>query len=631
MGLRLQHYFQGQLSAHAQDTATSLAVAINSALREKDSRLLETTVQAVFDSGYYKRIAVLDTTGKQIIEKTLPSTNGDVPEWLPELIKLDSPVRSAFVTSGWKQSGEVTVASQPAFAYKELWQLMQDATIWLSAAIIFSMMLMATLVRSILRPLEKIENAALAISNRQFPVISPIPRTRELGRVVNAFNMLSNSVSKMLTELENLAEYFRKQTLTDSLTGIGNRRSLIANIEMLLESPLGEYTLALIQVGGLAELNNLEGHEQGDNFVRALVAAIESTPQLTFLARVQGSTFAILLESTTENTLKDTLDAIILRLENVCHNFNLSSEVRCSAGAVRLFYSNTSGEALAKVDEALARALKSGHSVVDYIQATGLPSGQWKKFLQDAMTGNRLILYAQPVIGQIGEILQEIPDVLHFEVYSRVIDADGVLVKARRFMPMAMRHGLATEIDRHCLLSLIQIMKSKHATGVRYAFNISPSTLRDYDFPNWLSNQLDNSSLNKNTLILELAESTLLASPQDAQRFSEAMLSHGLSFGIDQFGLQKATITELAEMHPAYFKLATDLTRHCAEVPEYGEYIAWLVKTSAILGIPVIATCVEKKEWFERLVKAGVVGFQGLLIGQVTSLENPENIEHDPS
>jgi EAL domain-containing protein (putative c-di-GMP-specific phosphodiesterase class I) len=49
------------------------------------------------------------------------------------------------------------------------------------------------------------------------------------------------------------------------------------------------------------------------------------------------------------------------------------------------------------------------------------------------------------------------------------------------------------------------------------------------------------------------------------------------------------------------------------------------------LGIPVIATCVEKKEWFERLVKAGVVGFQGLLIGQVTSLENPENIEHDPS
>jgi EAL domain-containing protein (putative c-di-GMP-specific phosphodiesterase class I) len=196
---------------------------------------------------------------------------------------------------------------------------------------------------------------------------------------------------------------------------------------------------------------------------------------------------------------------------------------------------------------------------------------------------------------------------------------------------MAMRHGLATEIDRHCLLSLIQIMKSKHATGVRYAFNISPSTLRDYDFPNWLSNQLDNSSLNKNTLILELAESTLLASPQDAQRFSEAMLSHGLSFGIDQFGLQKATITELAEMHPAYFKLATDLTRHCAEVPEYGEYIAWLVKTSAILGIPVIATCVEKKEWFERLVKAGVVGFQGLLIGQVTSLENPENIEHDPS
>ena len=434
MGLRLQHYFQAQLSSHAQDTATSLAVAINSALREKDMRLLETTVQAIFDSGYYKRIAVLDTANKLIIEKTLPATNGDVPTWLPEIIKLAPPIRSAFVTSGWQQAGAVQVTSQPALAYRELWQLMQDATIWLTAAIIFTMLLMATLVRSILQPLGKIEQAALAVSNRQFPTITPVPRTRELGRVVTAFNRLSASVSKMLVESENLAERFRKQTLTDSLTGIGNRRSLVANIEMLLESPLGEYTLALIQVGGLVELNNLEGHEQGDKFVLALVAAMETAPQLTFLARIQGSTFAMLLESTTETALKEILDAITLKLESVCRNFNLSSEVRCSAGAVRLFYSNTTSEALAKVDEALARSLKSGHSVVDYIQATGIPSGQWKIFLQEAMAGNRFVLYAQPVVGQIGENLRQIPDVLHFEVYSRLIDYEGILVKARRFI-----------------------------------------------------------------------------------------------------------------------------------------------------------------------------------------------------
>ena len=62
---------------------------------------------------------------------------------------------------------------------------------------------------------------------------------------------------------------------------------------------------------------------------------------------------------------------------------------------------------------------------------------------------------------------------------------------------------------------------------------------------------------------------------------------------------------------------------------EIGEYIALLVKTSEILGIPVIATCVEKEEWRERLIKAGVSGFQGQLIGPVSSLENPEEIEQD--
>ncbi len=628
-GIRLQHYFQTQLSSHAQDTATSLAVAVNSALRQQDTLLLETTVQAVFDSGYYKRIAVLDTSGKSMIEKTQPPTNGEVPNWLPDLVKLNPPLRSAFITSGWKQAGVVEVTSQPAFAYRELWQLLQDAALWLLLAIVFSMLLMATLVRSILRPLVKIEKAALAVSRRHFPTISPIPRTRELARVVEAFNTLSSSVRLMLGEAENLAERFRKQSLTDGLTGTGNRRSLIANIELLLESPQGEYALALIEVSGLAELNNSAGHAQGDKFVLALADAINETPQLTFLARVQGGTFALLLESSSESALAEILDATRLRLESVCRNFDLTGDVHCCVGAVRLSYSHTASEALSSADEALARAHQSGGSVVDWLHATAMPSGQWQQSLQDAMSSERFLLYVQPVIGYTGDPQQEFADLLHSETYSRLRDTDGHLIKAARFMPMAIRHGLGAEIDRHCLRQLMQRMKSGNTAGKRYAFNISQEVLRDATFPEWLNNELVSSAIAKNELIIEVSEAILHSSPQEAQRFSEALLRHGLSFGIDQFGLHKATVTELAKLHPAYFKLATELTRNCTEVEEYGEYIAWLVKTAEILGVPVIATCVEKKEWLDRLVKAGVSGFQGQLIGPVVSLDDPEDIEQN--
>jgi EAL domain-containing protein (putative c-di-GMP-specific phosphodiesterase class I) len=192
---------------------------------------------------------------------------------------------------------------------------------------------------------------------------------------------------------------------------------------------------------------------------------------------------------------------------------------------------------------------------------------------------------------------------------------------------MAVRHNLATEIDRHCLLNLLRYMKSTQTAGTRYAFNISHNTFLDPSFPEWIGKQLEESALNKDDLILEITESLVLSSPHEAERFSEALTQYGLSFGIDQFGLQKATVTELAALHPLYFKLATDLTRHCTDVEEYGEYIAWLVKTSEILGIPVIATCVEKKEWFERLLKADVFGFQGQLIGPTASLGNALDIE----
>lgn len=629
-GMRLQHYFQAQLSSHAQDTATSLAVAVNSALRQQDMILLETTVQAVFDGGYYKRIAVLDTAGKTITEKIQSPANGDVPKWLPDIVKLDAPLRSAFVTSGWRQAGVVEVTSQPAFAYRELWQLLQDAALWLSVAIIFSMLLMATLVRSILRPLAKIESAALAVSSRHFPTITPIPRARELGRVVEAFNTLSSSVRVMLGEAENIAERFRNQSLTDTLTSTGNRRGLIARIESLLESPQGEYALALIEVGGLSELNISSGHEQGDKFVLALVEEISRLPRLSFLARLQGTTFALLLESTTEGSLAEILDATILRLGNVCRNFGLMGEGRCSTGAVRLFYSGTASEALAKADEALARAYQSHGSVVDWVHGAGMPSNQWKKYLQEAMADNRFLLYVQPVFGPGGEP-REVTNLLHFEVFSRLINSDGQRVKAAKFMPMAIRHSLAADIDRHCLRRLIHAIKSGNTAGKRFAFNISHEILGDPAFPEWLSTEFNNSAQAKGNLILEVSESILRASPQHAKRFSEAILQRGMLFGIDQFGLHKGTVTELAGLNPAYFKLATDLTRNCSEVEEYGEYIAWLVKTAKILGIPIIATCVEKNEWLQRLLGAGIFGFQGQLIGPVVSLDNPEDIEQDVS
>jgi EAL domain-containing protein (putative c-di-GMP-specific phosphodiesterase class I) len=268
-----------------------------------------------------------------------------------------------------------------------------------------------------------------------------------------------------------------------------------------------------------------------------------------------------------------------------------------------------------------------GSSIVNCAQNTGMPSGQWKEYLQEAISTDRFKLYVQPAISNAGDRQTESAQLLHFEAYSRLISSEGQLVKAARFMPMAIRHNLAADIDRLCLRKLLQHMKTGSAAGKRYAFNISLEVLRAPAFPEWLSNELHSSAVAKGDLILEVSESILLASPQEAILFSDALLHHGLSFGIDQFGLQKATVTELAKLQPAYFKLATDLTRNCVDVAEYGEYIAWLVKTSGILGIPVIATCVEKEEWRECLLKAGVSGFQGQLIGPVASLENPDDIE----
>ena len=133
-------YLQDQLEAHAQETATSLALAIGSARNPADAALLGTIVNPVFDRGYFASIRVVAVSGETIARKDLPVDKGEVPAWFVQLFPLRAPSSESIVSAGWKELGRVSVVSHPHFAYLQLWHTGAQTVSWLIAAFILAML-----------------------------------------------------------------------------------------------------------------------------------------------------------------------------------------------------------------------------------------------------------------------------------------------------------------------------------------------------------------------------------------------------------------------------------------------------------------------------------------------------------
>jgi len=186
-----------QLKVHSQDMATSLGFSLSQAALDKDNVQMTLMIDAIFDRGYYRRIVFRDTTGKAVIDRSLPVVSSEVPDWFIRWLPLPEPGGIAQVSSGWYQLGEIEVISHPGFAYQDMWRSFKEQ-IWLFLfATVVCYLLLGIGVRLVLRPLKEVEEQADAICRREFRIQEPLPTIPELRNVVLAMNRMVEKLKGM--------------------------------------------------------------------------------------------------------------------------------------------------------------------------------------------------------------------------------------------------------------------------------------------------------------------------------------------------------------------------------------------------------------------------------------------------
>ena len=182
-----------------------------------------------------------------------------------------------------------------------------------------------------------------------FPIYILIP---SIANLLLAFIRMSTALreARILTQERILSR-------TDELTGVANRRRLIAEIERFSNV---EGALLLLDLDGFKPVNDTYGHEIGDLVLRQVAERfIRVLPHSAIVARLGGDEFGVLIQGSYEQTLES---AHALRA-SLSYPFSIHGQSILVGVSVGHAHNDGAGDLLKRADNAMYRAKRSDMGV----------------------------------------------------------------------------------------------------------------------------------------------------------------------------------------------------------------------------------------------------------------------------
>lgn len=167
-------------------------------------------------------------------------------------------------------------------------------------------------------------------------------------------------------ELARLRDKARAEALRDPLTGLANRRALIAFLERRVEDRRGDGQIGVVvlDLDSFKQVNTHHGHAGGDAALVAAAHALQGTVRtdIDLAARLGGDEFALVVRDTDRAELAEIGERAVAAVQAAAEQLELDGvDLATSAGSALLPEDAGSIDAvLARADLALAVAKRAG-------------------------------------------------------------------------------------------------------------------------------------------------------------------------------------------------------------------------------------------------------------------------------
>lgn len=602
-----QKYAQQELYANAQNSAASLSLSLSNA--KGDVSTMSTMINAVFDSGYYKEITLLDNNEKTLFKRTKEETRLDVPGWFTDLYSFHSPVASANVSSGWNPIGQLQVTSLEDNAHIKLYENFLELLQTFLFIALVTLTVLFFLLKLILSSLTRLEEQAEAVSENDFIINENIPSTSEFREVTLAMNKMITKVKEVFEKEAASVQNYHKALYTDSLTSLGNRNFFELKVNDFLSSQEADTRGVILTLffDGVSDANKSVGHERVNQLIQELSEVIKKElegEKDVLISRIDGTKFAMIFPGMQKDDIKKHADEILTQSIVSLENASFST-CDCAIKLIQLNYGfqDTAASLFNQIEKSVQSAQQNS---ITYFAENEIK----KDSLEREVIENRIKEHS------IALALQDVYDkdqhILHSEAYVRLFDEDKNVHEAGDFIPLVHKMNLDTQLDKSVINYAIKepLMQEKTV-----AINISLRFIQDKDALQWLKERLASVEKDK-VLNFEVSNHNLLNYVNEGLEFSKILKGKGHHFGIDRFNIEEGNnLNYLQMIKPEYIKIDSQYLYDMLK-NEQGESNPALQNLIESLDIKIIASNLEDKKIKSSLEEMGIKYFQGSLLSE---------------
>ncbi|MFD2180575.1 putative bifunctional diguanylate cyclase/phosphodiesterase [Rhodoplanes azumiensis] len=416
--------------------------------------------------------------------------------------------------------------------------------------------------------------------------------------------------------LEQIEVELRRIAQEDPLTGMPNRRKIIAALGCALKARGPDESIAFvcIDLDSFKEINEVLGHEIGDRLIAEASERLRSVlPATAEVGRIDGDEFAVVMGVRNGAVAVDAANACARRLAAPFHIRDQVINVTASVG--------------------LALAPRDGESAHELIRRADLAARAAKK-----MGRGRILAFHHGLEDEINErrfIEQELRLALADDgltvAYQPIVAGDGLrmvgaeaLVRWKHavrgnippsvFVPVAEQAGLMIELGEFVLRRALA--DARDWPELFIAINLSPIQVRDRGLVRAVASALADSGIDPSRVVLEITEGVLIDNPEDAKQRLKELRALGVKIALDDFGSGYSSLSYLRRLPIDKLKIDKEFVAPLGRSANGGVILQAIVALGRALGLSVLAEGVETEEQRLLLRLAGCDEMQGYLFAR---------------